>query len=160
MSTNNSGGSQNNAGALNDDDLLNENGGGAKKKGGRPPKAAGIDLSRYNYKGEMSGDDFAAYIRLVEGERDEETGHIVKAGLDQTQNYVFEGYKVNAIRKKIYPKLAESPVEVVGIRFIQDAPVRTTTVSLKDIVTLNAAIHQPEHSNPRNPMIYFLLKKA
>lgn len=126
-------------------------------KGGKPVTLR-EQLEKFEYKGVLDGVNFKAYLELVEGQKDEETGHVVVAGLDQTKQYVFQVFKVTSIRKKEYPKLQDSPVYIAGIRFIQDAPVRETKGTLKDALLMNAQIEQPEYA--KNHMLYYLLKKS
>jgi hypothetical protein len=135
-------------------------------KGGMPKPAGAakrpnddIDLSGFTYKGEFVGDQFKKYCELTEGVFEEdEAGRSrkVKAGLPINTLYDFVGYKVNRVRKRIYPKGTDQTTEVVGFRIIQEEPVRETSSTLGKIQVLNNQIH---NNDGKLPMTYYLLKK-
>lgn len=137
------------------------------KKGGKPETAGaakrlndGIDLSKFMYKGEFIGEQYTAYLELVNGKFEEdEAGRMnqVSLGLSQTVNYDFVGYKVTQMKKLLYPKSKVDKTTItIGFKIVEETPFRTTINNLRNIKILN---EQLDNNNGKIPMIYYLLAK-
>lgn len=119
------------------------------------------DLSKFNYNGELSGQQFKEYLKIVEA-------------LPWGKHADFEVYKVAPVRKVRYKGVPNSPTDIVGIRIIDSQPLRTTRITPADAFQFNGRLVEDEDGdfftveggqfienggNPNYYGIYYLLKK-
>lgn len=135
-----------------------------KPKGEKEEKPASpndsLDLSEFNYK-KLTGDSFKKYVELV-GDRSykeivEGEERPVRAKLLENDSYDFELYKAKPIRKARYTGVAGSPMDYIGLEIINDTPIHTSRMPVKNAQELNAQILN-QHSIAGHGK-YYLLKK-
>lgn len=114
-------------------------------------------LARFDYEN-LEGETLKKYLRFVEGERDEDDGHVIKPGLRSDDKFDFQLYKVRTVKKKLYPRMKDSPLFVDKIILKEIKPVSTTRIRVRQAILLNAQ-YDTDHFVQGNGM-YYLLKKV
>lgn len=100
---------------------------------------ADLDLSEFDYNN-LNGESFKEYLKLIDS-------------LPINKLFDFGFFKADAIIVERYPGLKDTPKDFVGIKLLEDRPLKETAISSKHAKDLNA------EGMVRMNRRYYLLKK-
>lgn len=113
-------------------------------------------LQEFDYDN-LKGDMLKKYLTFVEGERDDE-GAFVAAGLVRRKKYDFGLYKVRTVKKKLYPRMKDSPTYVDQIVLREYKPVNYTRITVDHAILLNSQYETDHFAQGHGT--YYLLKQV
>lgn len=115
-------------------------------------------LAAFDYR-KLAGDAYHQYLCLTEGELEDEDNKLSNrvGGLAKNDLFDYEGYRVAAVKKQLYPGMKDTPIYVYGIKLMKEAPECTTRITAGAAKDLNAQIANHTESAPG---LYYLIKKV